>query len=158
MEIRTLLVLCMAALTMIQLQGCSTFCCGTAETRTLCDQIIHRPELLSEMTQNREIRCYLFGSPAHVSYMVGFIKQYFPPDSIESVGCEVFAADTRIQYQYYGTKRYNPIIQSVKKAYIRFIFTKEKGQWYLEAVYDTHRPPKGGPRHDSDYYGEKMEE
>jgi|JI10StandDraft_1071094.scaffolds.fasta_scaffold216085_1 hypothetical protein len=158
MKKRALLIYCVLAFIMLQLQGCSTLCCGTAETRTLCDQIMHNPEVLSEMTKDRDIRCYVFGSQAHVKDMVSFIKQYFPPDSIDSEGCEVFAAGTRLQHQYYGTKRYNPIIESVKKAYIRFIFRKEKDRWHLEAVYDIPRPPEGGPRHGSDYYGEKMEE
>ncbi len=128
-------------------------CCGTAESSTLCDQLIHNPELLSEMTKDRDIRCYLFGSPARVTDMVGYIKQYFPPDSIDSKGCEVFAAGTLLQYQYYGIKRYNPVLRFTQKAYIRFIFRKQKDQWYLSAIYDTPLPPQGGPRHGNDYNG-----
>jgi outer membrane lipoprotein SlyB len=72
MNKRALIIFYVSALTMLQLQGCSTTYCGTSDTYDLCEQILQQPDLLPIINKDREIKYELFGTGAYMSDMVSF--------------------------------------------------------------------------------------
>ncbi len=134
MNIRALLMCCVAALAMFQLQGCSTTYCGTSDTYDLCEQILCEPDLLPIISKDREIRCELFGTGAYMLDAVRFIKQHFSPECIERGGCRIYGGGDYIEYKYYGGDCYYPVSRTVKKAYLRFVFRKVDSQWLLVSI------------------------
>ncbi len=153
MNKRALIIYCVLTFIIIQLQGCSTMCCGTADTYDLCEQILREPDLLPIISKDREIRCELFGTGAYMSDAVRFIKQHFSPECIERGGCNYYAEDTRIQYEYYGGDYVYPSFHHVEKAYLRFVFRKVDSHWVLVLIQNI--PIQKYPYHDSDWDGQR---
>ncbi|MFN8360640.1 MAG: hypothetical protein U0264_12065 [Candidatus Kapaibacterium sp.] len=148
---KSFIVICILSLCMFQVNSYSKDICGAKYTGDLCEQILLNPDILQIINKDKAIRSELFGHRVFISDIVYFIKLHFSPECIDRAGCRIYGNNDLIEYQYYGGYCYYPVSQSVKKAYLRFVFRKENGRWVLVSIQNL--PVQKYPFHDSDWDG-----
>ena len=123
----------LAFLQILIVSSCSIFYKENQECLTLCNQIIMTPDTLEFIGRNKEISSFSEYETTKLNYYVQHLKKYFSKGYSER---NSFRKNGFLIFEFYGDSYVDKITQKNERAFIRFSFDNEFGNWKLFNILD----------------------